>query len=256
VQPRNECHFMPNNLHAADVRRPDVGVIFALGIESGFLEDSVVGRVTVRGDGFKAIEGELRGRRIVILLAGPGRPNAARATEALIDGHRPECVLSAGFAGGLAPELKRHEIVLAQEVILESGQRIEMAPLPTAGATAIGKLLTADCVVRLADEKIALFERTGASAVDMESFAVAEVCARHGVPFRSARIIHDPADQTLPSDIEKLLNQKTEIARWGAAIGALWKRPSSIKDMWALKENSLVASQKLAEFIANWVAVL
>jgi adenosylhomocysteine nucleosidase len=68
------------------------------------------------------------------------------------------------------------------------------------------------------------------------------------------RIIHDPADQTLPPDIEKLLNQKTETARLGAAIGTLWKRPSSIKDLWALKENSLVASQKLADFIAKLAA--
>jgi adenosylhomocysteine nucleosidase len=88
----------------------------------------------------------------------------------------------------------------------------------------------------------------------METFAVAEVCARRSVPFHSVRIIHDPADQTLPPDIEKLLNQKTETARLGAAIGTLWKRPSSIKDLWALKENSLVASQKLADFIAKLAA--
>ena len=85
----------------------------------------------------------------------------------------------------------------------------------------------------------------------METFAVAEVCRRRNVPFFAVRIIHDPADETLPPDIEKLLNQKTEAARLGAAIGALWKRPSSIKDMWALKENSLVAAKKLAEFIAE-----
>ena len=30
---------MPNNLYAIEIRRCDVGVIFALGIESGFLED-------------------------------------------------------------------------------------------------------------------------------------------------------------------------------------------------------------------------
>jgi adenosylhomocysteine nucleosidase len=247
---------MPNDLHAAEAQRCDVGVIFALGIECGFLEDSLAMRATIRGDGFKAIKGELRSRRIVILRSGPGRPNAARAAEVLIDGHRPRCVVSAGFAGGLSPELKRHEIVLAQEVILESGEHINTGPLPTAGGSSIGKLLTTDRVVRLADEKRSLFERTGASAVDMETFAVAEVCARRGSPFHSVRIIHDPADQTLPPDVERLLNQKTETARLGAALGALWKRPSSIKDLWALKENSLVASQKLAQFIADWVAVL
>jgi adenosylhomocysteine nucleosidase len=248
---------MPNNLSLSAIRPCHLGVIFALGIESGFLEDSLKGIVTIRGEGFKVKEGGLNGRRVAVFLSGPGRMSAAKAAETLIDGHQPKLVLSAGFAGGLSPQLKRHEIVLANEVMLESGECIALSPLPKEEETTIaGKLLTADRVIRLADEKKMLFEQTGAIAVDMETFAVAEVCRRRNVPFLAVRIIHDPADETLPPDIEKLLNQKTAAARFGAAAGALWKRPSSIKDLWALKENSLVASKKLAEFIAQMAAMI
>ena len=247
---------MPNDLSASEIQPCHLGVIFALGIESGFLEDSLKGIVTIRGEGFKAKEGGLHGHRVVVFLSGPGRANAAKAAETLIDGHKPQFVLSTGFAGGLSPTLKRHDIMLADEVMLESGESIHIPLVPTPergneGAYSIGKLLMADRVIRLADEKRSLFEKTGAVAVDMETFAAAEVCRRRNVSFFAVRVIHDTADETLPPDIEKLLNQKTEVARLGAAIGALWKRPLSIKDLWALKENSLVAAKKLAEFIAE-----
>jgi adenosylhomocysteine nucleosidase len=281
---------MSTNLPTHEIQPCHIGVIFALGIESGFLEDSLKGLVTIRGEGFKAKEGGLQGRRAVVFLSGAGRTNAAKAADTLIDGHKPQFVLSAGFAGGLSPEFKRHDILLANEVMLESGESIAISPLPLGerpgvrareeqaaqnqqdilyhnsphpnplpkgeGTATIGKLLTADRVIRTTDDKKLLFGRTGAVAVDMETFAVAVVCRRRNVPLFAVRIIHDTADETLPPDIEKLLNQKTEAARLGAAIGALWKRPSSIKDMWALKENSLVASKKLAEFIAEIVETL
>jgi adenosylhomocysteine nucleosidase len=85
----------------------------------------------------------------------------------------------------------------------------------------------------------------------METFGVAEVCRRRGVPFIAVRIIHDTAQETLPPDMEKLLDQKTEPARLGAAFGVLLKRPSRIKDLWALKETALIASKKLADFLGE-----
>ncbi|MCC6123793.1 MAG: hypothetical protein IT426_02435 [Pirellulales bacterium] len=254
---------MPNTLHTGEIHPCHLGAIFALGIESGFLEDSLRGIVTIRGEGFKAKEGGLNGRRVVVFLSGAGRTNAAKAAETLIDGHKPQFVLSAGFAGGLSPQLKRRDLVLANEVTLASGESIAISPLPAnlrsapgAGTAIVGKLLTSDRVIRLADEKKVLFEQTGAVAVDMETFAVAEVCRRRKIPLLAVRIIHDPADESLPPDIEMLLRQKTGAARLGAAVGVLWKRPSRIKDFWALKENSLVAAKKLAEFIAQLAATL
>jgi len=47
-----------------------LGFVFALGIESGCLEDLLQGALTVRGNGFTVREGGLGGRRIAIILAG------------------------------------------------------------------------------------------------------------------------------------------------------------------------------------------
>ncbi|HEY4760918.1 MAG TPA: hypothetical protein VIH42_10100, partial [Thermoguttaceae bacterium] len=116
-----------------------------------------------------------------------------------------------------------------------------------------GKLLTIDHVVRQPSEKQALFQQHQALAVDMETFAVAEVCQRRDLPLLAVRIILDAAADALPPDIKHLLRQKTEVARLGAALAALWRRPSRFKDFWALKENALIAADHLAKFLAQLI---
>ncbi len=234
-----------------------LGMVFALGIEWGCFEDLLQGVVTIRGNGCVVREGGLNGRRVVLVLSGPSRKNAAHAAEVLIDGHQPPRVISAGFAGGLSPELKRNDILITDRLLTTEGGAISV-DLP-AGLLAAqtqpgvhrGPLLTADRVVRLPRERKSLFQRYGALAVDMETFAVAEVCLRRHVPFSSIRVINDTADEALPHDIEHLLAQKTGVAQLGAAVGAIWRRPASVKDMYQLRENALVASGRLAKFLAE-----
>ena len=234
-----------------------LGVVFALGIESGCFEDLLGGIVTIRGNGFVAREGGLRGRRVVVILSGPGRKNAARATEILIDGHQPQRVVSAGFAGGLCPQLKRNDILVVDRLLTaDSGSQMIELPaelLETLKQPGVhrGSLLTADHVVRLPREKQSLHRQHGALAVDMETFTVAEVCRRRQTPFSAVRVINDTADEVLPSDVEYLLNQKTGAAQFGAALGSIWRRPASAKDLYQLRENALIASGQLAKFLAE-----
>jgi adenosylhomocysteine nucleosidase len=234
-----------------------LGVVFALGIESGCFEDLLQGVVTIRGSGLVAREGGLGGRRVVVILSGPGRRKAAQATEILIDGHRPRRVISAGFAGALCPKLNRNDILVADRLLTTDGGEMAIE-LPAGLATTLsrpgvhrGPLLTTDRVVRQPREKLALFQRHGAMAVEMETFAVATVCLRRNVPFSSIRVINDPADETLPRDVEHLLAQKAGAAQLGAALGAIWRRPASAKDMYQLRENALIASGRLAKFLAE-----
>lgn len=234
-----------------------VGVVFALGIESGCLEDRLQGAVAIQGDGFSVREGGLNGRRAAIILSGPGRDRATRATNMLIDGHRPQRIVSAGFAGALCPELRRNDILVADRLRTTGGEDMPV-DLPAGLAAALqhrdvhrGTLLTADCVIRVPSEKRAIGQRFGAMAVDMETFAVADVCRRRGVPFSSIRVINDTSDEVLPTDVEYLLGQKPGAAQWGAALGAVLRRPASAKDMYQLRENALVASLRLAKFMAE-----
>jgi adenosylhomocysteine nucleosidase len=234
-----------------------LGLVFALGMESGCFEDLLTGKVTIRGGDFVVREGGLHGRRVVIILCGAGRKNAARATEALIDGHRPQRVISAGFAGGLTPQLARNDILIADQVLNNDARGLAidrptgLAQKANRPGVHVGALLTVDHVVRLPRDKRLLHQRYGAVAVEMESFAVAEVCQRRDLPFSSIRVIHDTIDDLLPPDVEHLLVQQSGAGQWGAALGAAWRRPGSIKEMYQLRENALVASLRLARFLAE-----
>jgi hypothetical protein len=64
-------------------------------------------------------------------------------------------------------------------------------------------------------------------------------------------VINDTSDEVLPTDVEYLLGQKPGAAQWGAALGAVLRRPASAKDMYQLRENALVASLRLAKFMAE-----
>jgi adenosylhomocysteine nucleosidase len=247
----------PAQARLAEAPRPcRLGFVFALGIESGCFEDRLDGLVTIRSHRFTLREGGCRGQRIAVILAGPGCRNAAAATDVLIDGHRPERIVSAGLAGALQPALRRNDILVADRVI--NADREIALERPASLAENLGRpgvfegpLLTVDHVVRSVDEKRALGERSGATAADMEAFYVADVCRRRGVPFSAVRVINDTANETLPTDVEHLLMQKTAAARAGAALGAVWRRPASVKDLYRLRENALVASLRLADFLIS-----
>ena len=62
----------------------------------------------------------------------------------------------------------------------------------------MGDVLGSDAMVVDAAAKRALFEASGALAVDMESHIAARVAARRGLPFACARVISDGADRALP----------------------------------------------------------
>ncbi len=237
-----------------------VGIIFALPIEAGGLLDLVDRGVTLHGKGFVTRRGLLRGRHVTVVTSGAGRARARRATHALIEAHRPRWIISAGFAGGLSPELCRHDIVMADSLVDPTGGRLSLDlavdPATLSRSVHVGSLLTTEKVVRLPEEKRSLGERHGALAVDTETAAVAEVCRERHVPMLAIRILTDAVDEVLPADVQHLTDQTSRAARLGAALGTVWRRPASVKDLLALKETALVASDRLAKFLSGVVETL
>lgn len=235
----------------------DVGLVFALGIESGGLVDLLSNQIVTRGAGFIARRGTLDGRQIVVIESGVGEQRARKATDALLAGHHPQWIISAGFAGGLDPTLAQFDLLVANSVANEAGQRlaIDLKLEPTAGMH-VGRLLSTDHIVHAPDERAALRAAHDALAVDMESFAVAEACQRARARFLCIRAISDTADQELPADLAHLMNQTSLSGQAGAVLGSVFRRPKSVKDMWRLREDALVASDRLAQFLRKIIVQL
>ena len=117
-------------------------------------------------------------------------------------------LLSFGIAGGLDPKLSPGTLVLASEIVAPDGTRFdssrEWRERLRAGAWSqcdfeTGAIAGANEAVMTAAGKRALYEKTGAVAVDMESLAVAEAAREAGIPFMALRAIADPANRNVPA---------------------------------------------------------
>ena len=121
--------------------------------------------------------------------------------------------------------------------------------------SAVGRLLNTDAIVQTIQEKQRLAERYGALAVDMESLAVAQVCRERETKFLAVRVISDDLAADLPNEVKTVIGSSGS-ARFGAALGAMWKRPGSIKEMWHLRETAHTAAERLATFLDGVVKQL
>lgn len=241
-----------------DPSHADIGIVCALPIELGaFLERCERVRKYVGYD-FAFRGGKYDGIRIVVVESGTGFARARRATHALIDAHSPKWVLSCGFAGALVPGIQIGDIVVADSIVDTHGQSLAIDagfPANIDRGIHVGRLLTSDTIVRLVEEKRQLAERHAAMAVDMESLAVAQVCRESGTRFLAVRVISDDLSSDLPAEILSLFGA-TGTTRFGAALGAIWKRPESLREMWKLRQSAHLAAGRLATFLDGVVIQL
>lgn len=241
-----------------DLAHADIGIVHALPMElepfwkkCSRLRTYQAHRMKVRGGRYDAV-------RVAFMESGTGFARARHATQALISTHSPNWVISAGFSGGLTAATKVGDIVVASSLIDTHGQEFQIdlkMPANPAGGLHVGKLLTSDHIVRTIVEKQALAEQYQALAVDLESLAVAQVCREMKTRFLAVRVISDDLSADLPPEVLSILGATGNV-RWGATLGAIWKRPGSVSDLWSLKEKAQQAAQKLATFLDGVVVQL
>ena len=139
-----------------------------------------------------AVRGVAPGVRVV--RAGMGPRRAARTAARLA--HEPAgAVAVAGVCGALDPAFEPGDLVVASALVGPDGARVELdgdalvAALARAGLRVRRGAIA--CVARLGDgfPRDALARRTGACAVDMESFWLAPAAA--GRPFAVLRAVSD-----------------------------------------------------------------
>ncbi|PQO36046.1 hypothetical protein DTL21_08965 [Bremerella cremea] len=245
-----------------DVPKPEVIVLFALGVESAGFKEKLKSVASVQMEGRTVTVGKLADRVIGVVETGVGRKSAAAAARDVIDIVAPDWIISAGFAGGLIGDLKRGHVVMPNQVVDKEGNHVEIPLNLTAEqieatpGLAVGTLLTVDRIIGDVAEKRSLGEQHSAVAVDMETLAIAQACQENEVKLISVRIISDAVDQPLPKDLEKMMSQKTTSGMIGAAAATIFNRPGSVKDMWNLNSMANKASDKLAGFLAGVIPQL
>jgi adenosylhomocysteine nucleosidase len=162
------------------------------------------------------------------IAAGPGMtvicsssdPQQLRALLTVFDPSTIRGVISFGIAGGLDPELRSGDVVVATEVL--SGDTRWLAGLALneeqIASVALGRrrvvrggLAGVEQVVAARAGKAALWSKTGAAAVDMESHIAAAYAAEAGLPFAALRVISDPATRALPALVTAAIKPNGDI---------------------------------------------
>lgn len=138
-----------------------------------------------------------RGLSDIIEIGGGDAEGAAAACQRLL-ARGVRSLVSFGLAGGLNPALAPGALVVPDVILAHDGHWPTHPPLATRLGQVGGAMYSGGAIVVTSKEKAALFARTGAAAVDLESAAVAETAARHALPFAVLRAICDPASRSLP----------------------------------------------------------
>lgn len=186
-----------------------------------------------------------------VLVSGGDAARLATMLDALPDD--VTCVLSFGIAGGLAPEARTGDVLLAST--LHAGQ--PFAPdeaWTTALAICTGArvvpLAASDTLLADAQAKRALHATTGAEAVDMESGAVARFAAARGLPFAVLRAVADGPEDALPRAAHHALTPDGRLALRPVLAG-LARRPWELPGLIRLGRASARAHAALAHSISS-----
>ncbi|WP_374928698.1 5'-methylthioadenosine/adenosylhomocysteine nucleosidase [Kytococcus sedentarius] len=183
--------------------------------------------------GQEVVTGRLEGADVAVLRCGVGKVNAALGAAALRTVGVDRIVFT-GVAGGLAPEVGIGDVVVADDVVQHD---VDVTALGRAPGELLGEPATwvADAGLRAACERAAgqvvdgaavhtgriasgdqfiasvvqrgrIVEQFGALAAEMEGAAMAQACARMGVPWAVVRSISDSADAGAVTDFPAFLD--------------------------------------------------
>lgn len=250
----DETETPPDDEQAPDLAHADVAIVTALPMELNPFLGLCERRRSYTGGKFKYIGGVYKDKvKVVVVQKAVGFAKARAATQALIDAHTPNWVISAGYSGALKPGMEVGNLIVGNSIADQHGHSmkidLQMQSDPENGLY-VGRLLTADQIVLKVEDKQKLGDQYDALAVDLESLAVAQVCKERGIRFMAIRSLSDDMTEDLPKEVLSLMGE-TGTVRLGAAVGAVWNRFSSVKDMWQLREKATVASRRLGIFLGQ-----
>ena len=202
-----------------------IGLMGAMDIEVAAIKLALQGQQTSTILGNEVISGELDGTPVLVVKCGVGKVNATLAAAALAQAGVGRIVFT-GVAGGVGEGVKVGDVVIATDLVqhdvdvtafgYEPGQQAgeplswstDQALSDALAATATrlharvhrGRIASGDQFISSDTASMAIRDRFGAIAVEMEGAAVAQAAAHLGLPFAVVRWISDTADEDAVTD--------------------------------------------------------
>jgi adenosylhomocysteine nucleosidase len=184
-----------------------------------------------------------------------GDADRARAEARALAARGVAGLVSFGMATGLAPVLRPGDLVLADSVVLPSGEAVPTDPawrgalaerLRAIGiALRVARIAGDERPLIAADEKRRAFQATFAAAIDTESHAVAEVARQAQLPLLVVRAVAEPAELTRCAVLARE-GEASALAVAARLIGRPWELPA----VWRSAQNGKLALAVLRQVAA------
>ncbi len=197
-----------------------VAITFALQDESR----AFTPRLHHAGEDGVALLGSVGAVEVVLFHTGVGAGQVCERLPRLLAAYPIERLICAGYGGGLAPELRAGDLVVAENF----SDPVWAARACRVLGCRVGRLVSVAEPVQTPQAKAALAAESGAMAVDQETEAVAALCEERGIPLLALRAITDTAGEHLPVPFEVCFDAATERPRVGALLGFLLRHPERV----------------------------
>jgi adenosylhomocysteine nucleosidase len=204
-----------------------IAVTFALPAESSALRRRLRETKIVRQGGQEVTSGRMGGHEVRIIHTGVGARTARARLVQCLDTAAPALLISSGFAGASRSNYRVCDLVLAANFsdpgLLATARRVlREQHVHTAKMISVAKMIDSP------EEREEVWRKQEAVAIDMETEAIAAVCATRNLRMLSLRVLTDTPLQPFPLPAEVLFDierQKTPAFR---LIKYLATNPSAI----------------------------
>ncbi len=196
---------------------------------------------------------------ICALLTGIGGEKAWVNATRLIWNLDVDICISSGLAGGLRPEHKVGEVVVARQVEATQWKRRMdcdedmVGAAIQCGAKGVQLMYSTDHVVVSAAEKSELGKV--ADVVDMESGEILYEAMAFGARVIAIRAISDSSEEDMPIDFNRVVNKEGDVSI-PRVLGEVLKRPTSLPSLMRFGRQSRAVAEKLAGFLDRYVECL
>lgn len=201
-------------------------------------------------------------REVWLMKTGMGPQRARQAAQTILGAAAFDGLFNTGCAGGLAPDLRPGDLVIATTVIdYDTGRRYETDGATRTSwqaiATAAGirsllapALCSGRMLTSVADKGTAA-QATSAVAIDMESAMIAASAYEAGIPFGSVRAILDTAADDVQASFG-FINPTTGGIKPLALASHLARHPGMLPQLFTMQRQMAAAQTSLNQFFAAW----
>ncbi len=231
-----------------------LGIIGAMDIEVNDIIAKMENPEEKTISSIKFTSGTINGTQCVIAKCGIGKINAAVCTQTMILEYQPDKILNTGIAGSTSNKTHIGSVVIADKVIqhdfdttalgdelgtlfLPDGTTIKYIPCDKELVNeleticdklgdidfTVGTVATGDKFIAGREERLALNNKFGAIAAEMEGASIGQVCYLNKVPFCILRSISDDSTSDEGAEVEYSTFSRSAAAKAVEIITALIK---------------------------------